>query len=803
MKNIYKCPNCDAIIRPEAKFCHECGARLAPTQTEGTADIEKTIVCPNCGAKVRTDASFCNECGSKLDATSKSEFSIPLRKISFSANVSGMFAQVFCQQEFENQNKTSVEAIYIFPLPEEASVVGCEMAIGDKKIVAELKEQKQARQEYEDAISAGHHASLLEQKRENIFRISVGGIEPGESIRITTIYNQRVPWQQNGGRFTIPLVVAPRFIPGVPKGTKTGGGWAEDTDTVPDASEITPVVSKEGVSYTADIRVSLSPGFSCHISSPSHDLIVGEHRFVKEPVEIAARGLTPDRDFILCYQTESAQIEAGVHKGSFSGENFAAIDVIPPGNIAAKPKDIIFCLDVSGSMSGPKLDGLKIVTEKIARRLSQEDKENRIAVVAFESEIHLMHPLSKITDAAFTAIQSLGSMGGTYAGKALDYCFRELSKEGGGEKYILLVTDGQTEDRWSKVIPGIRVIAVGIDVAVNMSYLKDIAQETGGVNIAVYPGEDYDTVASNLAGLLSGPVLRDIKVLSGDKLLEDTLGANDVYLSMPASITLKATVLPDEISLKGVDSQGRQVSMLLNLQNAAECTFAYQIWAREKMRDRKLSETDLVAISLKYGVLCSQTAFVAIHLKEVPGAKPERVEIPVSLPYTWDYEKVFGQPADLMPSFKTFSMNTIARASSVQSLGARKSPTHNLVYSRSTIDDSSLEVPAFLRSKPRSNTPDELEMLVNQLEQGTIERSVAKTRWKSLEKEVTEKAIEGWAANQKAKAYYCLLKLRIFGFKVSRSVLKLLSAEPDPSNTEAHGWWKKAQQVLGVAASDE
>ncbi len=710
----------------------------------------------------------------------EAEFSIPLQKISFSANVSGMFAQVTCQQEFENRSHVPVEAVYVFPLPEEASVVGCEMTIGDKRITAELKEREQARKEYEDAVAAGHHASLLEQKRENIFRINVGGIEPGENIKIATIYNQRVPWQNNGGRFSIPLVVAPRFIPGVPIGTKTGGGWAEDTDVVPDASEITPVVAREGVPYTADVRVVISPGFTCNITSPSHDLAVGEHRFVKDPVEIEAKGLTPDRDFILCYQTESARVEAAIHKGSFDGEHYVTIDVIPPGNVVTKPKDVIFCLDISGSMTGPKLEGLKVVAEKVARRLSEQDKENRIAVVAFESQIHPILPLSEINDATFEAIRELGSMGGTYAGRALDYCFQELSGESSREKYILLVSDGQTEDKWSKVVPGVRVIAVGIDVAVNMSYLRDIARETGGVNIAVYPGEDYDTVAGNITGLLSGPVLRDIKVFSGDKALEDTLGSTDVYLSMPASLNLKTTELPGEVQLKGVDSLGKQVLVSLELQDAPECAFAHQIWAREKLRDRELSDSDLVAISLKYGIISSQTAFVAVHLKEVPGAKPERVEVPVSLPHTWDYDRVFGKLADV-----------------------------DLAMASPPLSAASLEVPTFLRSRrahyvarhrtvPSVHPSDGLEFLVKELERSSIDRSAAEARWKSLVRKITAKEVKSWTAVQKAKAYYYLLKLRTFGFEVGKATLKLVSAEPDPSEAEAHNWWQKAQKVLGV-----
>lgn len=696
-------------------------------------------------------------------AEKENQFCISLGRVSFLADIFGMFAKVTCQQEFENHNMVSVEAVYVFPLPEDASVVGCEMAIGDKKITAELKEKEQSKKEYEEAVEAGHHASLLEQKRDNIFRINVGGIEPGEKIKIITTYSQRVHWQDNGGRFNIPLVVAPRFIPGNPTGEKTGGSWAENTDEVPDASEITPVVIKEGVPHTADIKVILSPGFSCSINSPSHDLIVGEHSFTDSPVEIGLKDLTPDRDFILCYQSESSKVDAAIHKVAFEGKNYVTIDVIPSGVTVTMPKDVIFCLDVSLSMSGAKIEGLKLVAENVARRLSRQDVRNRVAVVAFESCVHPLHPLSKITDTTFAAINRLSSRGNTYAGKALDYCFHEFSEDAGSEKYILLVSDGQTEDRWSKIVPDIRVVAVGLDTAVNMSYLKDIARETGGVSISVYPGEDYDSVASNLSGLLSGPVLRDIEVLSGDKKLSDVFGGNDVYASMPASLSLKLDSLPDEVQIQGFDNEDKQEAIALSLADAAECAFAHQIWAREKLRDSNLSDAGLIDISLKYGVICSKTAFVAVHLKEVPGQKPEKVEIPVNLPHTWDYDMIFGGLLRNMVSSSSQSSSSM-----------------NVIH-----------------------LSTELAIFTNSFERGGITKLEAETRWKSLISEISVSQIAGWTIRQQAKAYYYLLKLKTFGFEVDEVVLKLLSVEPDQIDTEAYSWWIKAQQILGIKNNNE
>ncbi len=57
-----RCPNCQTINPPNAKFCLECGNRL--------------IVCPNCGTVNLPFARFCIECGTRLQL--KGENTVPL-----------------------------------------------------------------------------------------------------------------------------------------------------------------------------------------------------------------------------------------------------------------------------------------------------------------------------------------------------------------------------------------------------------------------------------------------------------------------------------------------------------------------------------------------------------------------------------------------------------------------------------------------------------------------------------------------------------------------------------------------------
>lgn len=724
---------------------------------------------------------------------------VPLQKIVYSGQVSGAFARIVCAQHYLHQGKGPVEAVYVFPLPEESSVIGCEMTIGQKRIQAELKERQQAREEYDAAVAAGHHASLLEQKRDNVFRMSVGGIEPGEEVVVTTTYLQRVPWQNDGGRLTIPLVVAPRFIPGNPTKGKTGNGWSDNTDEVPDASEITPVVSKEGVPYTANIEITLAPGFPSGITSPSHGTLIGRKRtFDGKPVEIALAGLTPDRDFVLCYKNRSPHVATACHKGGFGNQAFAEIAVIPPQQTVQKPKDVLMLLDVSGSMGGAKIDGLKLVAEKVAQRLRRENADNRVGLIAFESSIHPIRSLSKVSEETMEAIRSLRSMGGTYAGKAIDYAMAELAREPSTrEKYILLVSDGQTEDRWGSVLPGIRVIAVGIDTALNAGYLRDIARETGGISLGVYPGEDYDVLSGTLMGMLSGPLMRGIEVREKDGKAVETIGSQDAYQGTPSVIYLRAKHLPKGLLLVGKDASGQEVKLPVDLKVAGECEFVHQLWAREKLRER-LEGGEQVAISLEHGVLCSKTAFVAVLLKDVPGAKPERVEIPVALPHTWDYDKIFGQdPGDM--SLMALAGSSVHRVIG-SSLDDEDATSIGGWPRRGRLGGASPPAMASPVPPVSANGPVErLEKLVEGLERGTLDRKSAEEKWKTLKSLISADKVKVWNAAEKAKAYYLLAKLVAFGFTVSQVVMSALSGKPDPNDNEATEWWKKARHALGMA----
>ncbi|MCA9540656.1 MAG: hypothetical protein KC620_17275, partial [Myxococcales bacterium] len=163
------------------------------------------------------------------------EVPLPLQHTKVFAEVTGFVAQVDVTQTYRNDFAEPIEAMYVFPLPENAAVDDLTIRIGDRVIRAQIKKRAEAKATYEAAKSEGHTAALLEQERPNIFTQSVANIAPGEAIDITLRYVQHLTYDAGNYEFVFPMVVGPRYIPGQPIG-KQAPGWSPDTDQVDDAS---------------------------------------------------------------------------------------------------------------------------------------------------------------------------------------------------------------------------------------------------------------------------------------------------------------------------------------------------------------------------------------------------------------------------------------------------------------------------------------------------------------------------------------------------------------------------------------
>lgn len=166
------------------------------------------------------------------------QIAFPLKHTEVSAQVAGNLSRVEVTQTFENPFTTTLEAVYIFPLPDEAAVDEMLIKIGDRTIKGHIKQREEAQQIYQQAKQQGRTAGLLEQERDNIFTQSLANIQPGEQIDVIIRYSASLQFEGGNYEFVFPMVVGPRYIPGTPIGENpVGSGSApgpmsqnQDTD---------------------------------------------------------------------------------------------------------------------------------------------------------------------------------------------------------------------------------------------------------------------------------------------------------------------------------------------------------------------------------------------------------------------------------------------------------------------------------------------------------------------------------------------------------------------------------------------
>ena len=136
---------------------------------------------------------------------------LPLKATSADIQLNGLLASVRLSQVYRNEGTAPLNAAYIFPGSTRAAVNGMIMTIGERRIVARIKEKQAARNTFEAARQAGRSASLLSQKRPNVFSMEVANIMPGDEVSVVLTYTEILTAEDGVYEFVFPGVVGPRY----------------------------------------------------------------------------------------------------------------------------------------------------------------------------------------------------------------------------------------------------------------------------------------------------------------------------------------------------------------------------------------------------------------------------------------------------------------------------------------------------------------------------------------------------------------------------------------------------------------
>ncbi len=599
---------------------------------------------------------------------------IALRHIAIRGKMNGLLGRFVVQHSFHNLGRKPLEVIYTFPLSSQAILEKFMVKLGDKMLTSKILKAREAEKTYEEAVLKGDTAVRLERHRSNIYTLHIGNLGPGEELAVQMHLLE--PLEVSGGRIKLifPTVVGPRYIPGTPNGERTGFGWAEPTDRVPDADWITPPISFEGVPYRVSMELEIEdPHYIKAVESPSHPIRVTCNEDTLK-VELAVNDRA-NRDIVLTFYVDENAIADRAFAADL-GDRKVVCFWVSPGQFkgvtnTSKPLDVQFLIDRSGSMCGEKIEESKKALRLCLRKLRDGDRFN---LIAFNHEVQIFSPgwvsfnrenLREVDK----WIDSLEADGGTELYDALRKAF-QVEGTDGRERVLVLITDGEVGNEeeiaelFERYGKNLKVLLFGVDTTVNEDLFDRILQTVPGWVEFIYPGEPIDEIVSLQFQRLFAPVLEDMEFDSGRIKPRWAFPQAPLILrrdGLTRFILEFEGDLDRELGYRLKFNGGKEIKQVCNIRmlEDEETKVLLKLWARERIREleRRLRsskvygdsrecksiEREITDLALKYQLESEFTQWVAVlERKEKITEMPQIQVIPVEFPWGWKLMGDYG-----------------------------------------------------------------------------------------------------------------------------------------------------------------
>ncbi len=620
-----------------------------------------------------------------VDPQGKPKAMCPLKHTDVKAEISGFISRVVVTQQFENPFKEKIEAVYTFPLPQNAAVDDMTMIVGDRTVRGKILPREEARVVYEAAKASGHVAGLLDQERPNIFTQSVANILPGEQVKITISYVETLSYVNGAYEFVFPMVVGPRYIPGQQTSNHSGGGFSSDTNRVPDASRITPQPAPPDMRSGHDISldVTLDAGLIIdNLTSKTHVVDIQRPDIRSARLRLKAGSTIPNKDFILRYDVAGQAIQDAVltHRSAKGG--FFTMILQPPERVMPEDvtaKELVFVLDTSGSMNGFPIEKAKETMKLALDSLYPSDTFNLITF-AGDTEILFPEPVPA-TPANMRKAQAFLSSRSGRGGTEMMTAIKAALKPSDDQSHVRIVcfmTDGYVGNDMAIIAEvqkhqNARVFAFGIGSSVNRFLLDKVAEAGRGEVEYVALSDDGSAAARRFHERVRNPLLTDISIEWNGLPVADVYPQRipDLFGAKPVVVTGRFTA-PGRATIRLKGKMGgqdfvREVPVELPETMASHDVLA-SLWARARIDNLMnqdyqgaqhgnmrvdLKET-ITQLGIEYRLMTQFTSFVAVEEMIVTdGGQPRRIDVPVEVPEGVNPETAY--PAGTVQSLRTLS----------------------------------------------------------------------------------------------------------------------------------------------------
>ncbi|HXD22862.1 MAG TPA: VIT domain-containing protein [Gemmatimonadaceae bacterium] len=451
------------------------------------------------------------------------------------ADLDGRVVRYEVTETYTNRGGMVGEADYMLPLPKGAAFEQLALSINGEMVTGETMDAGHARGVYEEIVRKLRDPALVEWMGHGLLRARIFPIQPGEEKRVVVRFSAVA--EREGDALRLDWLGDRR----------AGDATANDSFTL---------------SYPDDATLGdvYSPTNALHVAHEEHRRVAridDAHGPVTMLVPVRSRS------------TAAISLLANAPNGE---DGFALITLTPPARPArATPRDIVLVIDVSGSMSGRKIEQARAAGRQLLQTLTPSD---RFRLIDFSSDVRTFRdgwaPATPANVSDATAyLDALRANGGTNIQGALDEAFASNTPEG-RLPLVLFLTDGAPtvgETRPDAIVQHAgdlrrqrRLFTFGIGADVNASLLEQLALQGGGTATFVRPEESVERAVGVVAERLTRPVATDVHIHADGVRLHglEPEGALDLFAGQDLVVLARYTGAREGATLviDGTTSEG-------------------------------------------------------------------------------------------------------------------------------------------------------------------------------------------------------------------------------------------------------
>jgi len=430
-----------------------------------------------------------------------------------SVEIRDQIARTTVTESFVNHTDARLEGVFHFPLPQDASISGFAMWIGEELVEADIVEKQRAREIYETILREKRDPALLEWTGGNIFKARVFPIEARSEKKVRITYTQVLPLRANRYRYSYGLrSELLRLTP------------LRDLSIHVLVHSALPLKAIECPTHEA--RTAIAPA-----RGPAEKPAV----FHAAQVEFTAQQYVPDRDFEVVCEVDQRQSDVVVIPHQRGDDGYLLVQLTPPapeGNWQrevlpdGEPLDLVLLCDTSGSMDRPARQQQEQLVAALLNALGPDD---RFRVAVCDVKTHWLQeepvaPSAAVIEQVRDELNRRESLGWTN----LDEAFEAVRAKAGPRSHVIYIGDGivtardadpqafaqrlSSASKKNRAEPGAVFHAVSVSSQFESVVLRAIAGLSGGSVRSVEGSETPQQTALELLNEMAQPGLRDLQV---------------------------------------------------------------------------------------------------------------------------------------------------------------------------------------------------------------------------------------------------------------------------------------------------